>query len=84
MTKSPWAKKILMSHSLAKAWVLLLTGEKNPYTFINYTSRFHITNMLLTTITKKLKCRKVYELLTSTGQISVYFSRGKHLNEGLI
>lgn len=73
-----------MSHSLAKAWVLLPTGEKKPYTFTDYTSRFHVTIVLLATIIKILKCRKVYELLISTGHISVYFSREKYLNEGLI
>lgn len=40
--------------------------------------------MLLATIIKKLKCTKVYELLISTGQLCVYFSKEKYLNEGLI
>lgn len=46
-----------MSHSLAKAWVLV-TGEKNPYTFIDYPSGFHVTVTLLTTIIKKAKMQK--------------------------
>lgn len=66
-----------MSHSLAKAWGLLLTGEKNPTYFTDYTSRFHVTSMLLATIIKKLRCRKVFELLISMrANICIFFKGG--------